>query len=112
MKLYIRSLYSFVDQYCKNILHQTLCQLAEEHDQLEFWFVSCRTDFDAIAIQNIMDLRKPYSNKQIDIVAVTDPLRYNYKSVEEFPEEHYCFPPFHHKTSSGSTNSREMRAAS
>ena len=92
MKLYIRSLYSFVDQVSKNILHQTLCQLTKEYDQLEFWFVSCRTDFDVIAIQNIMELRKQHPDKQIDIVAVTDPLRYNYKSVEEFPEEDYRFP--------------------
>lgn len=92
MKLYIRSLYSFVDQVSRDLLHQTLQQLINEHDQLEFWFVSCRTDFDAIAIQNIMELRKQHPDKQIDIVAVTDPLRYNYKSVEEFPEEDYRFP--------------------
>lgn len=92
MKLYIRSLYSFVDQVSQNILQKTIFQLAEEYDQLEFWFVSCRTDFDAIAIRNIMELRKQHPDKQIDIVAVTDPLRYNYKSVEEFPEEDYRFP--------------------
>lgn len=94
MKLYIRSLYSFVDQVSRDLLHQTLQQLINEHDQLEFWFVACRTDFDAIAIQIIMDLRKQHPDKQIDIVAVTDPFRYNYKSVEEFPEEDYRFP--HH----------------
>lgn len=94
MKLYIRSLYSFVDQVSRNILQKTIFQLAEEYEQLEFWFVSCRTDFDAIAIQIIMDLRKQYLDKQIDIVAVTDPLRYSYTNVEEFPEEDYRFP-FH-----------------
>lgn len=94
MKLYIRSLYSFVDQVSRDLLHQTLQQLINEHDQLEFWFVACRTDFDAIAIQIIMDLRKQYPDKQIDIVAVTDPLRYSYTNVEEFPEEDYRFP-FH-----------------
>lgn len=94
MKLYIRSLYSFVDQVSKNILQETILQLTEEHDQLEFWFISCRTDFDAIAIQIITDLRKQYPGKQIDIVAVTDPLRYSYTNVEEFPEEDYRFP-FH-----------------
>lgn len=92
MKLYIRSLYSFVDQVSRDLLHQTLQQLINEHAQLEFWFVSCRTDFDVIAIQIIMDLRKQHPDKQIDIVAVTDPLRYNYASVEDFPEEDYRFP--------------------
>lgn len=94
MKLYIRSLYSFVDQVSRNILQKTIFQLAEEYEQLEFWFVACRTDFDAIAIQIIMDLRKQHPDKQIDIVAITDPLRYSYTNVEEFPEEDYRFP-FH-----------------
>lgn len=40
MKLYIRSLYSFVDQVSKNILQKTIFQLVEEYDQLEFWFVA------------------------------------------------------------------------
>lgn len=94
MKLYIRSLYSFEDQVSRNILQKTIFQLAEEYEQLEFWFVACRTDFDAIAIQIIMDLRKQHPDKQIDIVAITDPLRYSYTNVEEFPEEDYRFP-FH-----------------
>ena len=94
MKLYIRSLYSFVDQVSRNILQKTIFQLAEEYEQLEFWFVACRTDFDAIAIQIIMDLRKQHPDKQIDFVAITDPLRYSYTNVEEFPEEDYRFP-FH-----------------
>lgn len=94
IKLYIRSLYSFVDQVSRNILQKTIFQLAEEYEQLEFWFVACRTDFDAIAIQIIMDLRKQHPDKQIDIVAITDPLRYSYTNVEEFPEEDYRFP-FH-----------------
>ena len=65
MKLYIRSLYSFVDQVSRNILQKTIFQLAEEYEQLEFWFVACRTDFDAIAIQIIMDLRNSIQTSKL-----------------------------------------------
>ena len=39
-----------------------------------------------------MDIRKQYPDKSIDIVAVTDPLKYNYTSIQDFPEEDYRFP--------------------
>lgn len=92
IKIYFRSLFTFVDQVSKDKLHQIIHKLIEEYEQLEFWFVSCRTDFDSIVIQIITDMRKQYPNKQIDIVAVTDPFKHKYETVEEFPEEDYRFP--------------------
>lgn len=92
IKIYIRSLFIPVDQVSKERLYQTICQLLEQHEQLEFWLISCRTDFDALAIQIIMDMRKQYPDKTIDIVAVIDPLKYNYTNIEDFPEADYRFP--------------------
>ena len=92
IKIYIRSLFISVDQVSEGLLYQTICQLLDQHEQLEFWFISCRTDFDALAIQIIMDMRKQYPDKTIDIVAVIDPLKHNYTNIENFPEADYRFP--------------------
>lgn len=87
-----RSVFTFVDPISKNNLRKALLRLAEQNEHIEFWFTVCHDNFDKAAIEHIMDIKNMYPQKQIDIVAVIDPMKYERLSFEEFNPERDGFP--------------------
>lgn len=73
-------------------LREEMIRLAETDSHLEFWFYGCHDEFSKKAVQFILELRDVLSASQIDIVAVSDPVRNDRIGVAEFNAEKEGFP--------------------
>lgn len=91
-RICFRSVFAFVDPISKNNLRKSLIRLTEQNEQIEFWFTVCHDSFDRAAVEYISDIKKMYPKKQIDIVAVIDPMKYERLELEEFQAERDGFP--------------------
>ncbi len=75
-----------------NSLREQMIRLAEADKHLEFWFFGCHDSFSEKAVQLIMEIRNVLLTSQIDIVAVSDPLRNERLGLREFDEKKEGFP--------------------
>lgn len=57
------------------LLYQELSEIIKAEEEIEFWFHTCHETFAQKAIECIYRLREEYSDKNLLIVAVIDPLK-------------------------------------
>lgn len=74
-------------------LKDELESLIGQEDQIEFWFTGCNYYFECAALLFILSLKEKYPDKEIDIVAVADPVKMDNLSKDGFDEEYEGFPP-------------------
>ncbi len=75
-----------LDKSAISNLRKEMIKLAERDEHLEFWFFGCHDELESKAIQFILELRDALSRNQIDIVAVSDPVKNERLEITEFDE--------------------------
>lgn len=75
-----------------NRLRAEMIRIAEMDKHLEFWFFGCHDSFSEKAVQFILEIRDVLKTSQIDIVAVSDPVKNERWDVTEYDEKKDGFP--------------------
>ncbi len=76
-----------MDQRVKDRLHEELEQIISQEDQVEFWYAGCYDALESFALEYILEIKKSHPACNIEIVAVIDPLKYDYPTLDDIPEE-------------------------
>lgn len=92
IKVFFLSIFSTMDDFSTQTLKKEVVKLAESDSQLEFWFTSCYESAEKALVQIIQETQALYPEKQIDIVSVIDPIKYDKFTWEDFDEVRIGFP--------------------
>lgn len=74
-------------------LKDELANLIDQEDQIEFWFTGCNYYLESAALLYILSLKEKCPDKQVDIIAVADPVKMESRSNNIFDEKYEGFPP-------------------
>ena len=76
-----------MDQAAKERLYEVLEQTIRQENQVEFWYAGCYDAFESAALEYILKIKESYPSCRVEIVAVMDPLKFDYPALGDIPKE-------------------------
>lgn len=92
IKVCFDGMYSVMDSTSANRMREELIGLVERDSHIEFWLTGCHNSYEKAAVEQAKELKKLFPEKQIDVVAIVDPLKYEKHNWEDFNEVRSGFP--------------------
>ena len=74
-----------MDQAAKERLYEVLEQTIRQENQVEFWYAGCYDAFESAALEYILKIKESYPSCRVEIVAVMDPLKFDYPALGDIP---------------------------
>lgn len=92
IKVCFDGMYSVMDSTSAKRMREELITLAERDSHMELWLTGCYNSYEKIVMEHSKELKKLFPEKQIDVVAIVDPLKCEKNNWEEVDEVLIGFP--------------------